>query len=126
MCIGCDTGFLKLEFVVGCENAGGNIADFEARIQNQGDTTPGLPVHIQIENDRLRIWAGPSRLGSWPLEEVSAERLTPFKFRVIVEGDPMIVVPDDPTGFADATQAFVDVRSSRFGLADRLRSHRET
>ena len=54
------------------------------------------------------------------------ERLTPFRFRVVVEGDPMIVVPDDPTGFAAATKAFIDVRTTRFGLADRIRSQRES
>ena len=54
------------------------------------------------------------------------ERLTPFRFRVMVEGDPMIITPDDPTGFATATDAFVDARSSRFGLAERIRSHRES
>ncbi len=53
------------------------------------------------------------------------ERLTPFRFKVVVEGDPMIVSPDDPTGFAQATDAFVDVRASRFGLADRIRSYRD-
>ena len=71
------------------------------------------------------MWAGPNRLGSWPLEEVTAERQTPFRFRVTVEGDPMIIVPDDPTGFAEATDAFIDTRTSRFGLADRIRSNRE-
>ena len=104
---------------------GNAIAEFEARIQNQGDPSPGLPIHIQIENQRMRIWAGPSRLGSWPLEEVAVERLTPFRFRVTVDGDPMIVTPDDPTGFAAATGAFVDVRPARFGLADRIRTSRE-
>ena len=34
----------------------------------------------------------------------------------------MLVTPDDPTGFADATGAFVDVRTPRFGLANRIRS----
>jgi hypothetical protein len=52
--------------------------------------------------------------------------MTPFRFRVVVEGDPMIIAPEDPTGFADATDAFVDTRSSRFGLAERIRSSRES
>jgi len=104
---------------------GDTIGEFEARIQNQGDSYSGLPCHIQIENGRLRIWAGANRLGSWPLAEVQVERLTPFRFRVVVEGDPIIVTPDDPTGFADATDAFVDVRAPRFGLADRIRSFRD-
>ena len=104
---------------------GGIIGEFEARIQNQGDLDGGLPIHIQIENERLRIWTGPNRLGSWPLEEIQVERLTPFRFRVVVEGDSLIVSPDDPTGFAEATDAFVDVRAPRFGLAERIRTHRE-
>ena len=73
----------------------------------------------------MRIWAGSNRLGSWPLEDVAVERMTPFRFRVMVEGDPMIVSPDDPTGFAEATNAFVDVRTPRFGLAGRIRGFRE-
>jgi len=110
---------------VRCGDRGDTIGEFEARIQNQGDTTLGLRVHIQIENQRLRMWAGANRLGSWPLEEVGIERLTPFRFRVVIEGDPMIVAPEDPTGFAAATNAFIDVRAPRFGLADRIRSDRE-
>ncbi len=105
---------------------GDTIAEFEARIQNLGDTTPGLRAHIQIENQHLRLWAGANRLGAWPLVEVSVERLTPFRFRVEAEGDAIIVAPDDPTGFADATNAFVDMRTSRFGLADRIRSYQES
>lgn len=105
---------------------GDDIAEFEARIQNQGDPASGLPIHIQIENERLRIWAGPNRLGAWPLEEVTVERLTPFRFRVMVEGDPMIITPEDPTGFAEATGAFVDARVPRFGLADRIRASERT
>lgn len=97
------------------------IVEFEAQIQNQGDVSSGLPIRIQIDGERLRMWTGPTRLGSWPLGEISVERLTPFRFRMIVEGDPMIVAPDDPTGFAEATRAFVDARTHRFGLADRLR-----
>ena len=98
------------------------IADFEAQIQNQGDETSGLPVHIQIEDGRLRIRAGRTRLGSWPLSEISVERLTPFRFRMVAEGDQLIVTPDDPTGFAAASGAFIDAGSSRFGLADRIRA----
>ena len=101
---------------------GDTIGEFEARIQNQGDSDEGLPIHIQIKGERFRVWAGANRLGSWPLEEVEVERLTPFRFRVVVEGDPMIVIPDDPTGFAVATNAFIDARTPRFGLAARLRS----
>lgn len=101
---------------------GGIIGEFEARIQHQGDTTEGLAIHIQIADQRLRVWAGSNRLGSWPLEEVEVERMTPFRFRIVVEGDEMLITPNDPTGFAEATNAFVDVRTSRFGLADRLRA----
>ncbi len=100
------------------------IGEFEARIQNQGDSARGLPIHIQIERGRIRIWAGANRLGSWPLEEVQIERLSPFRFRVVVEGDPMVVTPEDPTGFAEATNALIDLRPPRFGLADRIRSSR--
>ena len=101
------------------------IADFEARIQHQGDTAQGLAIHIQIADQRLRVWAGSNRLGSWPLEEVEVERVTPFRFRIVVEGDEMIITPNDPTGFAEATNAFVDARAPRFGLADRLRALHE-
>ena len=98
------------------------IIEFEALIQNEGDGTSGLPIHVQIDGDRLRMWAGASRLGSWPMSEISVERITPFRFRMIIEGDAMIVTPDDPTGFTEATRAFVDARTPRFGLANRIRS----
>lgn len=102
------------------------ITEFEALIQNEGDGTSGLPIHIQVDGDRLRMWAGATRLGSWPLPEISVERLTPFRFRMIIEGDAMIVTPEDPTGFSEATRAFVDARTPRFGLANRIRSQRSS
>lgn len=83
----------------------------------------------------MRIWVGPNRMGSWPLGDVSVERMTPFRFRVVVEGAPMIVAPEDPTEFATATNAYIDARTSHFGLfsrasrsglADRIRSSRES
>jgi hypothetical protein len=83
----------------------------------------------------MRIWAGPDQLGSWPLEDVSVERMTPSRFRILVEGDETIITPDDPTRFATATNAHVDARTShfglfsrtsRYGLADRTRSSRES
>ena len=107
---------------VGCVDPGGIIGEFEARIQHQGDTTEGLVIHVQIADHRLRVWAGSNRLGSWPLEEIEVERVTPFRFRIVVEGDEMMIIPNDPTGFAEATNAFVDARTHRFGLAARLRA----
>ena len=84
----------------------------------------------------MRIWVGPDRLGSWPIEDVSVERMTPFRFRIMVkEGDETIITPDDPTEFATATNAYVDARTSHFGLfsrssrsglADRIRNSRES
>ena len=84
----------------------------------------------------MQIWAGENQLGAWPLEDVSVERMTPFRFRMMLkDGDETIVTPDDPTEFATATNAHVDARSSHFGLfsrasrsglADQIRSSRES
>ncbi len=101
------------------------MAEFDARIQHPDDPAEGLRVLIQIDDDRMRVRAGKERLGSWLLGEIDVERVTPFRFRVTVEGEPMIVSPEDPAGFAEATGAFVDLRTARFGLADRLRRAQE-
>jgi len=82
-------------------------------------------VHIQVRDQRFRVWAGSNRLGSWPLEQLLVERVTPFRFRVLIDGDAVIVTPDDPAAFAEATNAFVDARAHRFGLAERIRNHRQ-
>ncbi len=101
------------------------MPDFEARIQHPGDTAEGLRVVIQIDDGRFRVRSATERLGTWPLADVPVERLTPFRFRLVVDGEPLIVYPEDPTGFAEATQALVDLRTTRFGLAERLRRTEE-
>lgn len=101
------------------------MAAFDVRIQHPGDPAEGLRVQIQIDDGRIRVRAGNERLGSWSLEEIEIERITPFRFRLTVEGEPMIVWPEDPAGFAEETRAFVDLRSARFGLAERLRRAQE-
>ena len=84
-------------------------------------TTDGDVVQVDfgLNGGRVSLRSGRSHLGSWRDEEVEVERLTLFRFRVRVEGEEFILVPDDPTGFAQATKASVDLRH-RFGISDRL------
>ena len=61
-------------------------------------------------------------MGSWPLDTVSVERTSIYRFSLDIEDDHLEFYPDDPSGFADAAGAVVDLRETRgrFGLKARI------
>lgn len=80
-----------------------------------------LSVHVSVNDDRIGLRSGAHWFGSWSLSEVTIERTTLFRFRLTVEGEEFLLVPEDPAGFSEATNAMIDLRApSRFGLAQRL------
>jgi len=94
---------------------------FAGQLQGESDHFP-MPVVVQVDDGRLRMWSGRKRLGSWPLPEVTAERVSPFRFRLVIENQRFSFNPEDPTGFSEAVGVVVDLRTgTRFGLAARLR-----
>ena len=100
---------------------GTETTQFPGQLQGEGDATY-MPVVIQVDEGRLRMWSGRKRLGSWALHEITAERLTPFRFGMRIEDASFTFIPDDPGGFSVAVSAIVDLRAHRrFGLAERIR-----
>ena len=75
-----------------------------------------------MEDGWLRVTSGTARLGSWKLDQITLERLSLYRFELTTrKRDRIIVYPDDPTGFAEATGATIDLTAvSRFGLGQRL------
>jgi hypothetical protein len=89
---------------------------------HRGDDPPQR-ASIQIEDGRCRLWNDRRRIASWDLEEVHAERSGVFRFHIKAPDMAFDFQPSDPSGFADAIRAIIDLRStkSRFGLAERVR-----
>ncbi len=99
---------------------GENALSFAGQLTPAGGVA--APVIIQIDGDRCRFMAGRRRLGSYELDKVNCERVSPFRFRLTVESEELYFSPVDPTGFSNAIGAVVDLRAAtRFGLAERLR-----
>ena len=100
---------------------GTETTQFPGQLQGEGETTY-MPVVIQVDEGRLRMWSGRKRFGSWALLEITAERLTPFRFGLRIEDVTFTFIPDDPGGFSTAVSAIIDLRThKRFGLAERIR-----
>jgi hypothetical protein len=98
---------------------------FSGQLQRENEEP--LRVHLQIDEDRCRIWTDRRRLGSWQLNDVHTERASVFRFILHLDGADVSFTPDDPSGFSDAMGAVIDLRParSRFGLAERLRAVQE-
>jgi hypothetical protein len=78
-----------------------------------------------VDGDWVRVVAGHRRLGAWPVEQVHCERVTVFRFHLELEGREYTFAPDDPSAFADAMGAVIDLRpKARFGLGDRVKAAR--
>ncbi len=84
----------------------------------QGKTLDLSHVTLRLDDDnRLRLFAGPVAVGSWPMHRVSAERVSIYRFALDIDGEDFEFFPDDPIGFSDDIGAVVDLtRTSRFNL----------
>lgn len=93
---------------------------FTGRLQNP---ELGLSrVVFDVNDGRLRLSAGAADIGSWPLSRVRAERTSIYRFDLTIDQDRFDFFPDDPSSFADAVGAVVDLTeaSGRFGLKARI------
>lgn len=96
------------------------MAQFKGRLQGP-DLEPST-VLIDIGDGRFRVAAGRLHIGSWPLENIVAERTSIYRFSLKVDGDPFDFYPDDPSTFSEEIGAFIDLTEpkARFGLKDRI------
>jgi hypothetical protein len=96
------------------------MTNFTGRLQ--GERLEPSSVTIEIDEDRLRITVGRSHLGSWPLQNIRAERTSIYRFALTIDGDRFEFLPDDPTEFSNVVGAVVDLSESsgRFGLKARI------
>ncbi len=96
------------------------MSQFTGRLQ--GPSLEPSTVLIDIGDGRFRIASGRRRLGSWPLQSISAERTSIYKFSLDIEGEIFEFYPDDPSTFSDAVGAIIDLTEprSRFGLRERI------
>lgn len=77
---------------------------------------------IDISDGRFRVSAGRMQIGSWAIDKISAERTSIYRFNLDIDGDHFDFSPEDPSAFADAVGAVVDLTESkgRFGLRARI------
>jgi len=96
------------------------MAQYTGRLQ--GTNLDPTTVLIDISDGRFRVSAGRMQIGSWPIEKISAERTSIYRFDVDIDGDRFDFTPEDPSAFSDAVGAVVDLTKpvGRFGLKARI------
>jgi len=96
------------------------MAQFTGRLQ--GPNLDPSTVLIDIGDGRFRVSAGRIQLGSWPLEKITAERTSIYKFTLDIASEHFDFYPDDPSTFSDAIGAIIDLSEpkGRFGLRERI------
>jgi hypothetical protein len=96
------------------------MVQFTGRLQGQ-NLEPSR-VLIDVADDRFRVSAGRRQLGSWPLDRITAERTSIYRFSLAIDGEHFDFSPDDPSTFSDAVGAIIDLSEtkSRFGLRERI------
>ena len=90
--------------------------------QLQGPNLEPSKVLIDISEGRFRVSAGRMQIGSWAIEEITAERTSIYRFDLTIDGDRFDFTPEDPSAFSDAIGAVVDITETtgRFGLKARI------
>lgn len=95
------------------------MAQFTGRLEGSGIEPSRVLIHIG--DGRLRIAAGRIHIGSWSLEDVTAERASIYKFNLDIGGHDFQFSPDDPSRFSNEVGAVIDLtEASRFGLKARI------
>jgi hypothetical protein len=79
-------------------------------------------VMIEIDEGRFRVVAGKRHLGSWPMDTLEIHRTSVYRFAFDIDGDTFEFFPEDPSAFADAAGAIIDLTETkgRFGLKARI------
>ena len=88
----------------------------------QGPRLEPTSVTVETVDDRLRIAAGHTQMGSWPLADVSVQRTSIYRFSLEIEGDSLEFFPEEPSDFSNAVGAVIDLTQTqgRFGLMARI------
>lgn len=96
------------------------MVQFTGRLQGS-DLYPST-VLIDIGDGRFSVSVGGMQIGSWPIEQVAAERTSIFRFELNINGDRFDFNPEDPSAFSEAVGAVIDLTESqgRFGLKTRI------
>lgn len=96
------------------------MVQFTGRLQGS-DLYPST-VLIDIDDERFSVSVGGMQIGSWAIEQISAERTSIFRFELSIDGDRFDFNPEDPSAFSDTVGALIDLTESqgRFGLKTRI------
>lgn len=65
------------------------------------DDVKALPATVEISEGHLKIAAGSSEIGSWPLDEIQLEEV-PTGYRMVAEGDQILIELKDVAAFSAA------------------------
>lgn len=74
------------------------MGSFTASLRSIGDVR-ALPATVELSEGRLRIIAGTTEIGSWPLDEIRLEEI-PSGYRMAAEGDQILIELKDVESFA--------------------------
>jgi hypothetical protein len=90
------------------------MGTFAASLRTIGDVK-SLAATIELADARLKIVAGDTEIGSWPLSDIHLEEI-PTGYRMTAEGDQVLLEMKDVAAF---TAALADAEPSSKGLSFR-------
>ncbi|HEY7823612.1 MAG TPA: hypothetical protein VIG24_12290, partial [Acidimicrobiia bacterium] len=85
---------------------------FSASLRTVGDVN-SLAATIELSDGRLRIAAGDTEIGDWPLTEVHLEEI-PTGYRMAVEGELLLLEFNDTSSFS--TELAKSTKKKRRGI----------
>lgn len=89
---------------------------FAGNVAVSGDET--ARVRVVLSDQEVHVTVEGASIGSWPLSSLSVEPLGSGRFRLSIEGDSVIFLPEDPTSFGAAYAQ----RAPTATLAERVRA----
>ncbi len=87
--------------------------DFKGRLKVAGDSGPGIPVDLRLDDIYLELWSEGEELGVWRFDVVEVARSSGNKFSLDLDGEAMSFEAIDPLGFAYDGLTFIEAVSSK-------------
>lgn len=75
------------------------MSRFEGSLRLPGEAGPGLSITLDLDAERISMFAGSQNIGGWSLAEIGI-RGEDDGFHLIIDGEEIIISTEDDAGFA--------------------------
>jgi hypothetical protein len=95
--------------------------DFRGHLRLPEDAGTGIRVRLRLDDIFVVISSGGDELGAWRADDVAIERIFSNQFSIVLDGESMVFIAQDPLGFAYEGVTAIEDLQERLGKKRKFR-----